>query len=49
MLLYGLTREVEEPPAIEPGFDRSANFRWGGDETEMLAGMCAAALAKPAT
>ncbi len=24
-------------------FDRSANFRWGGDETEMLAGLCAAA------
>jgi hypothetical protein len=33
--------------AIDPGFDRSANFRWGGDEIEMLAGMCAcAALAK---
>jgi hypothetical protein len=29
--------------SIDPGFDRSANFRWGGDETEMLAGMCAAA------
>ena len=28
---------------IDPSFDRSANFRWGGDETEMLAGMCAAA------
>src|SRR5262245_57447798 len=28
---------------IDPGFDRGANFRWGGDETEMLAGMCAAA------
>ena len=28
---------------IDPGFDRSANFRWGGDETETLAGMCAAA------
>ena len=24
-------------------FDRSANFRWGGDEAEMLAGLCAAA------
>jgi hypothetical protein len=32
---------------IDPGFDRSANFRWGGDEIEMLASMCAsAALAK---
>jgi len=32
---------------IDPDFDRSANFRWGGDEIEMLAGMCAsAALAK---
>jgi hypothetical protein len=29
--------------SIDAGFDRSANFRWGGDETEMLAGMCAAA------
>ena len=29
--------------SIDPGFDRSANFRWGGDEIEMLAGMCAAA------
>ena len=28
-------------------FERSANFRWGGDENEMLAGLCgAAALAK---
>jgi hypothetical protein len=32
---------------IDPRFDRSANFRWGGDATEMLAGLCgAAALAK---
>src|SRR6267154_2073057 len=28
---------------IDASFDRSANFRWGGDETEMLAGLCAAA------
>jgi hypothetical protein len=28
---------------IDASFDRCANFRWGGDETEMLAGMCAAA------
>src|SRR5437764_12825832 len=28
---------------VDAGFDRSANFRWGGDETEMLAGLCAAA------
>jgi len=28
---------------IDPAFDRCANFRWGGDETEMLAGLCAAA------
>jgi hypothetical protein len=28
---------------IDPRFDRSANFRWGGDENEMLCGMCAAA------
>src|SRR4051794_17564692 len=26
---------------LDPGFERSANFRWGGDEAEMLAGMCA--------
>src|SRR5215510_14250617 len=29
---------------VDPTFDRSANFRWGGDETEMLAAMCAAAV-----
>jgi hypothetical protein len=29
--------------SIDPAFDRCANFRWGGDETEMLAGLCAAA------
>lgn len=28
---------------IDPSFDRSANFRWGGAEDEMLAGNCAAA------
>src|SRR5882757_5037166 len=28
---------------VDASFDRSANFRWGGDETEMLAGLCAAA------
>jgi len=28
---------------VDPRFDRSANFRWGGDEDEMLAGTCAAA------
>src|SRR5438876_878009 len=29
--------------AVDPSFERSANFRWGGDEDEMLAGVCAAA------
>jgi hypothetical protein len=28
---------------VDQRFDRSANFRWGGDENEMLAGKCAAA------
>ncbi len=28
---------------VDPAFERSANFRWGGDEDEMLAGLCAAA------
>lgn len=28
---------------VDPRFERSANFRWGGDEDEMLAGLCAAA------
>lgn len=28
---------------IDPSIERSANFRWGGDEHEMLAGVCAAA------
>ena len=32
---------------LDPRFDRMASFRWAGDETEMLAGLCAsAALAK---
>jgi len=32
---------------LDPRFDRMASFRWTGDETEMLAGLCAsAALAK---
>jgi hypothetical protein len=33
----------EHADKVDPSFDRSANFRWGGDEMEMLAGMCAAA------
>jgi hypothetical protein len=28
---------------IDPALERSANFRWSGDEHEMLAGICAAA------
>jgi len=28
---------------IDARFTRSANFRWGGDDDEMLAGLCAAA------
>jgi len=28
---------------LDPRFERSANFRWGGDEDQMLAGVCAAA------
>jgi hypothetical protein len=42
-------REAVEECAtgIDPQFDRVANFRWGGDPTEMLvAFICAAALAK---
>lgn len=32
---------------IDPAFDRTASFRWGGDEEEMVVGVCtAAALAK---
>jgi hypothetical protein len=36
---------VEELAAadVDPSFDRSANFRWGGDDSEMQAGLCAAA------
>lgn len=40
---------VEElaPAGVDAAFDRSANFRWSGDEREMLAALCAsAALAK---
>jgi hypothetical protein len=29
--------------AVDPRFDRSGNFRWSGDDDEMLAGLCAAA------
>ena len=33
--------------SIDPAFDRNASLRWGGDETQMLAGLCvAAALAR---
>lgn len=28
---------------VDPSLERSANFRWGGNEDEMLAGICAAA------
>jgi hypothetical protein len=28
---------------VDPAFDRSGNFRWSGDDEEMLAGLCAAA------
>jgi hypothetical protein len=36
-----------ELDGVDPSFDRVGNFRWGGDENEMLAAMCgAAALAK---
>jgi hypothetical protein len=39
--------EVTHDFDVDPRFDRSANFRWGGDETEMVCGLCAgAALAK---
>jgi hypothetical protein len=33
----------EHAGSVDANFDRSANFRWGGDESEMLAAMCAAA------
>jgi len=32
-----------EVDGVDPAFNRSANFRWGGDEDEMLCGLCAAA------
>jgi hypothetical protein len=36
-----------ELEGVDPSFDRVGNFRWGGDEDEMLAALCgAAALAK---
>lgn len=36
-----------ETGEVDQSFDRCANFRWGGDETEMLVALCAsAALAK---
>jgi hypothetical protein len=28
---------------VDPSYDRTASFRWGGDENEMLCGLCAAA------
>ena len=28
---------------IDPSYDRTASFRWGGDENEMICGLCAAA------
>jgi hypothetical protein len=36
-------RELAGDDDVDPAFDRCANFRWGGDRTEMLAGLCAAA------
>jgi hypothetical protein len=47
--VYNARAAVEELGGkdLDPAFERSANFRWAGDEDEMLAGMCAtAALAK---
>jgi hypothetical protein len=39
--------EVVQDLDVDPRFDRSANFRWGGDEAEMVCGLCAgAALSK---
>src|SRR5215470_14539617 len=41
-----LTRAMKDLD-VDRRFDRSANFRWGGDEAEMVCGLCAgAALAK---
>jgi hypothetical protein len=31
------------PEGVDPKLDRSANFRWGGDESELLAAQCLAA------
>src|SRR5713226_1160171 len=28
---------------VDPSYDRTASFRWAGDENEMLCGLCAAA------
>jgi hypothetical protein len=28
---------------VDPAFDRSANFRWGGEDSELLCALCAAA------
>jgi hypothetical protein len=39
--IEGLTRDLAGD--IDPRFDRSANFRSGGDENEMVCGLCAAA------
>jgi hypothetical protein len=39
--IEALTRDLAGD--IDPRFDRSANFRWGGDENEMVCGVCAAA------
>jgi hypothetical protein len=42
-----VVEEVVEDLHVDPRFDRSANFRWGGNEMEMVCGLCAgAALAK---
>src|SRR5262245_24438794 len=35
--------EEFEKFTIDPSFDRVANFRWGGNLTEAVAGMCGAA------
>src|SRR5215470_1077329 len=41
-----LTRAMKDLD-VDRRFDRSANFRWGGDEAEMVCGLCGgAALAK---
>src|SRR5262245_43657696 len=39
--------EAAQDLDVDRRFDRSANLRWGGDEAEMVCGLCAgAALAK---